>query len=1191
METNKRHCRVGVSHISIHIFSFLLFVSICVSGTTGRSAQEKAGSKEEMDQLGSMASSYYQKISSGQQPSTPKHVDAISGHTFNSQEASSRYGMSVASAGDVNGDGYSDVIIAAPAYSSNTGRVYIYYGGPGMDNIPDIILTGEATDNFFGYSASTAGDVNGDGYSDVIVGAYGYSTSIGRAYIYYGGRRINTTPDVILTGGATENYFGYSVSSAGDVNGDGYSDVIVGMHGYSSQKGRACIYYGGPKMDNTADITLTGEAYSHFGYSVSTAGDVNGDGFSDVIVGAYGYSSSTGRAYIYFGGRSMNTTADVTLTGEANYNDFGNSVSTAGDVNGDGYSDVIVGAFAYSSGTGRAYIYFGGATMNNAADVTLTGEGTENSFGSAVSTAGDVNGDGYSDVIVGAYANSSYAGRAYVFFGGASMNNRADVTLKGEGAQNFFGSSVSTAGDVNGDGCSDIIVGAYGYDNTTGRAYLYSNSLTGTDLPDEKFTGQTDDDFFGSSISTAGDVNGDGYSDVIVGAAGSSPSADSGRAYIYYGGPNMDNIPDITLTGEANGNSFGHSVSTAGDVNGDGYSDVIVGALGYSSQKGRAYIYYGGPKIDNIPDVILTGEGTGNFFGIAVSTAGDVNGDGYSDVIVGANYYSSSKGRAYIYYGGQSMDTTADVIFTGEANDNKFGASVATAGDVNGDGYSDVIVGAEGYSSSTGRAYIYYGGRSMHTTADVTLTGEANSNEFGHSVSTAGDVNGDGYSDVIIGAKGYSNSIGRAYIYYGGAGMKNTADVILTGEAIYNYFGHSVSTAGDVNGDGYSDIIVGAYYYSSTGRVYIYYGGTSMDNIADVTLTDKATMANFGFSVSTAGDVNGDGYSDVIVEDFFREWVYLYKSSPPPIVPRIASVSDVPYDQGGVVDVRWIRSAYDTRNISRVRSYRLERSNPPGVNGFAWTTVADITASHNLQYNYPVQTPYDSISAAAGDFYFRITAVTDNVNEYWRSNILSGHSVDNISPSAVSGGKILPQTNGSMVLVWNKNRTDADLKAFQIHRSIVPRFALSDSTILAQTTDTTYTDAATTKGTVYYYKIAAVDIHGNIGTPSMELSEVVTSVNVNGEVVAPRVFALSQNYPNPFNPTTTIQFTVREEGHATLRVYNMLGQEVATLFDGMAKAGAYHQALFTAQNLASGIYIVRLESNGNRAMKKMMLLK
>ena len=463
--------------------------------------------------------------------------EAMQERFFTGQAAGDYFGASVSAAGDVNGDGYSDIIVGAyynDAGGSEAGRAYIYFGGPIIDNIADVTLTGAAAGDYFGNSVSTAGDVNGDGYSDVIVGAYGNDAGgndAGRAYIYFGGSAMDNAADVILTGEATGDSFGNSVFTAGDVNGDGYTDVIVGAYyndAGGSYAGRAYIYFGSSTMNNTADVTLTGEAAGdYFGNSVSTAGDVNGDGYSDVIVGAYfndAGGSEAGRAYIYFGGSSMDNTADLILTSAAANDWFGASVSNADDVNGDGYSDVIVGAYGYNSGTGRAYIYFGGTSMNTVADVVLTGDNIFDWFGYSVSTAGDVNGDGYSDVIVGAPYNSPggiQTGRGYIYFGGTSMDNVADVILTGSASGDLFGLSVSTAGDVNGDGYSDVIVGAFQNDAggaDAGRAYLYTNTLTGTDIPDEFFTGEATNDYFGASVSTAGDVNGDGFDDIIIGA-------------------------------------------------------------------------------------------------------------------------------------------------------------------------------------------------------------------------------------------------------------------------------------------------------------------------------------------------------------------------------------------------------------------------------------------------------------------------------------------------------------------------------------------------------------------------------------------------------------------------------------------------------------------------------------------------
>ena len=1041
----------------------------------------------------------------------PDEGDAMQQKVFNGFNSNDQYGYSVSSAGDVNGDGYDDIIIGAPyndAAGANAGRAYIYYGGIIMNTTADVILTGEVAGNNFGSSVSGAGDVNGDGYSDVIVGAWAYSSFAGRAYIYFGGSSMNNVADVTMTGVFSFNNFGYSVSGAGDVNGDGYSDVIIGAYRYSSYTGRAYIYYGGAAMNNVADVTMTGEAANvQFGFSVSGAGDANGDGYADVIVGAVNYSSNTGRAYIYLGGAAMNNIADVTMTGEAINIHFGNDVSGAGDINGDGYSDVIVGASEYATSTGRAYLFNGGAVMDNTADVTLTGESLNNDFGSTVSGAGDVNGDGYSDVIVGANGYSASSGRAYLFYGGTVMNNVVDNTLSGEGTGNYFGFSVSEAGDVNGDGYSDVIIGSTAYNASTGRAYVYTNTMSGEDIPDLSVNGEAAINYFGTSVSSAGDVNGDGYSDVIVGAE--NYSSNTGTAYIYYGGVIMNNVADVTLTGEAANNYFGHSVSGAGDVNGDGFSDVIVGANGYSTSTGRSYVYFGAAVMNNVADVVMTGEATNNNFGISVSAAGDANGDGYSDVIVGANNHNSTVGRAYIYYGGAAMNNVADVTMTGETSPNYFGISVSGAGDVNGDGYSDVIVGGTGYISNTGRAYIFFGGTAMDNTADVTLTGEAVSNLFGISVAGAGDVNGDGYSDVIAGASGYTSNTGRAYIYYGGTAMNNVADVTMTGDAVSNNFGFSVSLAGDANNDGYSDVIVGAYgYTSSTGRAYIYYGGAAMNNNADVTMTGETVTNNFGISVSAAGDLNGDGYSDVIVgANFYNTAVgraYIYQSSSPSVKPSIMSAKDVPFDQGGFANLRWARSGYDVIGQNIVTGYLIERSLPPGSIGFAWNTVTTIPATKNPQYFYPAPTLNDSMNGNSGRTFFRITAQTSDPNQYWRSNIMSGYSVDNLAPFAPASLIATPVLS-TVNLDWQQN-LEADLHHYIIYRNGIQ---------IATSVNSDYNDATALEDSTYNYQIAAVDIHGNISTLSNTAMVTINNFgNINLKAIMEGFYNASLNNMN-----------------------------------------------------------------------------
>ncbi|MBK8552533.1 MAG: FG-GAP repeat protein, partial [Ignavibacteria bacterium] len=597
------------------------------------------------DWLNSLTDETGNRIIQEDEPET----DALQQKTFDGVATGDEYGRSVSSAGDVNGDGFDDVIIGAPKNNAggiSSGRAYIFFGGTVINNSVDVILTGGAVNNYLGSSVSSAGDVNSDGYDDVIIGSPGYNTFTGRAYIYFGGASMNSTADVIMTGEFSGHNFGHSVSGAGDVNNDGFSDVIVGAYGSNTNTGKAYVYFGGVSMNNIADVTFTGETpQSDFGYSVSGAGDVNGDGYHDVIIGAYGYNADVGKAYIYFGGTSMDNIADVSMFGGAIVDFFGASVSNAGDVNDDGYSDVIVGSYGYNSTTGRAYIYYGGISMDAFADVTMTGETTNNQFGYSVSDAGDVNGDGFADVYVGAWAYSTSKGRAYLYYGGASMNNVVDIYMTGETSSNYFGYSVSGGGDVNGDGFTDMIAGAFGYNSSTGRVYIFVNYLRGLDIADLSMTGESNYNNFGISVSSAGDVNGDGYDDVIVGA--DRYNAVTGRAYIYFGGMFMNNTADVILTGDTGNVFYGRSVSGAGDVNNDGYDDVIVGSENFYSNRGRAYIYFGGSIMNNVADVTMTSISVNNYFGSSVSKAGDLNGDGFDDVIVSA--LADSTGKVFIF--------------------------------------------------------------------------------------------------------------------------------------------------------------------------------------------------------------------------------------------------------------------------------------------------------------------------------------------------------------------------------------------------------------------------------------------------------------------------------------------------------------------------------------------------------------
>jgi hypothetical protein len=781
------------------------------------------------------------------------------------------FGTEVSAAGDVNGDGFTDVIVGAPGNDAggvNAGRAYIYFGGLQTNAVADVTLTGAATGDAFGVSVGTAGDMNGDGFDDVLIGAPG----LGRAYVYFGGLAMDTIADLTI-GPASNDFFGQSARGAGDVNDDGFDDVIVGAPGNDAggaDAGRAFVYFGGPTPDAIADWTLTGAAPGDFfGASVGTAGDMNGDAFADVIVGAQSNDAggaNAGRAYVYYGANTADTTADLTVTGEAAGDGFGSSVSTAGDMNGDGFSDVIVGASnndAGGGGTGRAYVYHGGPGSNPTADLVLTGVTANEQFGT-VSTAGDVNGDGLSDVVVGARnsgAEGANAGQASVFYGGSGADATPDVVLAMATGGDLFGQSVG-GGDVNGDGLSDIIVGAMfnGVGGVeAGRAYVFSIYTYILLSPN------------GGDLWIGGDPVkvrwlGHDLADLEI-------SFDSGGTWstlaLRVGGAEEN---EVTVTAPAVSTAFAKvRLTYSGQDTTPSTSDASDGAF-------RIALPEVPPAVAHRLDLEVAGASAGDLFGFSVSTAGDVNGDGFADVIVGAfnnDAGGTNAGRAYVYYGGPGADQAADLTLTGALAGDTFGRSVSTAGDVNGDGFADVVVGASGNDAGgadAGRAYVYYGGPGADATADWTLTGAVAGDRFGTSVGGAGDVNGDGFTDIIVGAPNNDAAgvnAGRAYVYYGGLGADTVADMTLTGALSGDLFGSAVSTAGDVNGDGFAEVIVGAPGNdaggTNAGQAYVHYGGFVVDVTADLVLTGFGPLDQFGNSVSTAGDMNGDGFAEVIV--------------------------------------------------------------------------------------------------------------------------------------------------------------------------------------------------------------------------------------------------------------------------------------------------------------------------------------
>ena len=766
------------------------------------------------------------------------------------------FGRSIADAGDLDGDGISDLIVGAPRSANSSGSVTLISGRTG-ELLTTLTLAGGQADDLFGYAVAAVGDFDLDGVPDLAVGAPGHQVQSGLVQVYSG--KLGSGARLLLEfGGEPGDQLGRAVAAVGDVENDGLPELLAGAPYGTDPRGPAPGYVllvshksasnaggpialapgagGGPSVTGSdpANLTLTLKEFKgkkpqdRFGSALS--GGLSAKGETLIAIGAsqgLAQGLKAGYVEVYEAGSGD---LQRRLEGEDTGDRFGTSLAFTGDLNGDGEPELLVGAPQSGPGAlpaqgelgdaGALFVYSGGSLLRGGSSApqilyeVCGAEGGEY-LGSSVSGIADVTGDGLPDFLVGvpnAMVDGVNSGLARVYSSAADHSQPPGVPNEARPVYALYGEPDSMPGKkefgaaVTGVGDGRILVSDPG--GPHGYVQLYEALAPGQGL---SVAGSLPGVHFGEGAAVLGDLDGDGLRDYAVGI----PDAASGGRVEVFSGADASIL--FARDGKTSGERYGAAVACAGDVDGDGIPDVLASApqadTANGAGSGRVEVLSGagGALLGE-----LLGAAAGDEFGRALAAVGDVDGDGLSDFAVGAPRHGPGRVTVHVQIPGPAF-----TVVDGAPQLRNFGYALSGLGDVDGDGLPELVVGAPGDEEHRGQVQVVRAvdGTPLH------VTNMPGSLRVGFSVAALPDVEGDGWSDYVVGAPPECDDchvVGLASVR---SGVSGSEIYVIEGEPDEE-FGYAVAYVGDVNLDQQPDFAVGAPGAASkgpdTGRVAAY---------------------------------------------------------------------------------------------------------------------------------------------------------------------------------------------------------------------------------------------------------------------------------------------------------------------------------------------------------------------------------